>query len=218
MCLYFNFLFGQTNKKISLNFKPIFNNNSLIFNDSTYFLDSAKTVKFEILKFYISKIQLFQNEKLVWQEQKSFHLIDAQNNQSLQLNLPSSVNFTCVKFNLGIDSLTNVSGALGGDLDPTKGMYWTWQSGYINFKLEGVSNQCKNPKKEFQFHLGGYSNSFNAIQSISLNTNYKKEIEIDLDVKQFLNLIDLSKQNHIMSPGNASVVLSQMVKKCFTVK
>ena len=70
---------------------------------------------------------------------------------SLALQIPSNIPFSKLKFQLGIDSLTNVSGAMGGDLDPTKGMYWTWQSGYINMKIEGKSNSCKTRKNQFQF-------------------------------------------------------------------
>ena len=73
-----------------------------------------------------------------------------------------------IKFNLGIDSLTNVSGVMGGDLDPTKGMYWTWQSGYINFKMEGSSAVCPTRNHEFQFHIGGYQDPFYAMQTLEL--------------------------------------------------
>ena len=59
-----------------------------------------------------------------------------------------------IYFQIGIDSLTNVSGDLDGDLDPALGMYWAWNSGYINMKLEGKSSSCKSVKKEFQFHIG----------------------------------------------------------------
>jgi hypothetical protein len=66
-------------------------------------------------------------------------LIDFDENDSnaLCLEIPDDIEFDAIQFNLGLDSLTNVSGALGGDLDPTKGMYWTWQNGYVNFKLQG---------------------------------------------------------------------------------
>ena len=80
---------------------------------------------------------------------------------ALCLEIPEDTEFDAIQFNLGIDSLTNVSGALGGDLDPTKGMYWTWQNGYVNFKLQGTSDLCNNPKNEFEFHLGGYLKPFN---------------------------------------------------------
>ncbi len=190
-----------------------------MLTDSVYFMDDKSPIKFETLKFYISGVQLFMNTELVWREKESFHLCGTDSdNKKIHLSIPASLEFTRLTFNLGIDSLTNVSGALGGDLDPTKGMYWTWQSGYINFKLEGKSEKCKDPKKEFQFHLGGYSGPNKSLQTISLNSVYKKEIEIKVDLKQFVNSIDLSKQHHIMSLGQAAVILSQAAAKCFSTQ
>jgi len=48
-----------------------------------------------------------------------------------------------------VDSLANVSGAMSNDLDATKGMYWSWQSGFINLKIEGKSASCKTRKINF---------------------------------------------------------------------
>jgi len=134
------------------------------------------------------------------------------------LSSPTNLKFTKIKFNLGIDSITNVSGAMGGDLDPTKGMYWTWQSGYINLKLEGKSKLCKTRNNEFQFHLGGYQNGDNALQTIILNVSENKEIDILIDIEQFVAAIDLSEQNQIMSPGKKAVLLSEKFSKIFSIQ
>ena len=218
-CMALNLGIGQTNKKLTICFDPVFGKNTPVIMDSVYFMDDKNTVKFETLKFYISNIQLFNNSELVWREKKSFHLCGTDSsNKNIYLNIPVSKEFTRLTFNLGIDSITNVSGALGGDLDPTKGMYWTWQSGYVNFKLEGKSEKSKDPKKEFQFHLGGYSGLNKAVQTITLNCVYKKKIGIDIDLKQFINSTDLAKQHHVMSPGEAAVILSQLAAKCFSTQ
>lgn len=183
-------------------------------------MDKTNSVKFETLKFYISNLQFLQDDKFVWKETNSFHLYDFGDSlhQIIQLKVSKGLKFNQVSFNLGIDSLTNVSGAFGGDLDPTKGMYWTWQSGYINFKLEGTSSMCSNPKKEFQFHLGGYQAPFNTLQSVCLKVNSKQKININLDVLQLMKSIDLSKQDHLMSPNKEAVLLSQSLVKCFSIK
>jgi len=71
---------------------------------------------------------------------------------------------------IGTDSITNVSGALDGDLDPIKGMYWAWNSGCINFKLEGT-RVISGKKTPFEYHIGGY----NGPQATAM----KKSIKID---------------------------------------
>lgn len=212
--------FAQTKDQYSLEFHPQFGNSDLIVNEKFYKLSNADSIQFETLKFYISGIELLNDDKMIWAEENSFHLADASAQKSLSINLqiPSKAAFNKVKFNLGIDSITNVSGALGGDLDPTRGMYWTWQSGYVNFKLEGKSNLCNTRNKELQFHLGGYQYPFNALQKIILNVIANEKTVIVLDLEKLISGIDLPKQNEIMSPSKEAVLLSEKVSKCFSIK
>jgi len=197
-----------------------FNNNSIVLQDSVYPLQNGNIIRFETLKFYLSNVQLFQNDAPVFTEQNSFHLIDISDpiTQNISIELTDKIDFNKIKFNLGVDSITNVSGAMGGDLDPTKGMYWAWQSGYINFKMEGSCSTCLPPNTDLEFHLGGYIYPFSSFQNIELNTNAKSNFKIILDISQFFKKVDLTRQNHIMSPCGDAVILSQHLSKCFRVK
>jgi hypothetical protein len=199
---------------VSFQYKP------LVFNDTLYTLKNNHKVKFETLKFYLSSVTLIKNTIPVWKEDESFHLIDFEDvdSNALCLEIPDDLNFDAIQFNLGIDSLTNVSGALGGDLDPTKGMYWTWQNGYINFKLEGTSDLCHNPKNEFQFHLGGYTAPWSNVQKIKLNVANTSAFNLTFNLDQFINELDLQNLNHIMSPSQAAVDYAKLAAKCFSNK
>jgi hypothetical protein len=221
--LVFTFCFfalrSQTTKQVKLNVQAIFGEANLILNDSVYSLKDNHTITFESLKFYISNIELLQDNKLVFKKKDSFYLFTADSlNKYITLNVPFKTNFNGVKFNLGIDSLTNVSGAMGQDLDPTKGMYWTWQNGYINFKIEGKSTICNNPKKEFLIHLGGYAQPYNALQTIVLDVKNNKRVNIVYDVKQFVEKIYFTQNHHIMSPSTNAVLCSQIASTCFKTK
>jgi hypothetical protein len=202
---------------ITLSIRPLFSNSPLHL-DSLYTSDKKDTVIIEALRFYVSSIELMNNDNLVWKETNSYHLIDASEPSSLAISLssPPNIAYNKIKFNLGIDSSTNVSGAHGGALDPTRGMYWTWQSGYINLKLEGKSKLCKTRNNEFAFHLGGYQGSDNGLQTIILNTSTKENIRISLDVAMFLKSVDLTSANTIMSPGKDAVALAHQISKLFT--
>lgn len=165
-------------------------------------------------KFYISKICLLKDGEIIFQEENSFHLIDVINGKDqFTFNINKELKYDHVQFLLGIDSLTNVSGALDGDLDPTKGMYWTWQSGYINFKLEGIHTDCPTRDKKFQFHLGGYLPPFLAAKNVLLDCNTQELIQIEFDLDAFLNEIDLSTTHTIMSPGKKAVDLASICSK-----
>ena len=204
----------------SLVFHPVFGNSALRLSESYYTLTDKDSLQIETLKFYISGVEFLNEGKIVFREENSFHLVDASDEKSLTISLiiPKTITLTQVKFNLGIDSITNISGALGGDLDPTKGMYWTWQSGYINFKLEGKSNLCKTRNNVFQFHLGGYQKPFYALQTVTLDVNKNEKAEILFDLSKLIGTIDLSKQNEIMSPGKEAVLIAEKTPKIFSVK
>lgn len=210
--------FCQT-KKIELLIYPSFGQTVLHLADSVFLTEKFNFLQIESLKFYISNIQLLKDAKIVFEEKNSFHLIDAADENTWRISMQSDlqISFDELKFGLGIDSLTNVSGVLGGDLDPTKGMYWTWQSGYINFKLEGKSQSCKTKNSEFIFHLGGYKQPFGAYQTLSIPVNNINKIYLSLDLELLFRGIDLTKTNHLMSPGLEAVQLSKILATCFKI-
>ena len=211
---------AQNDEAITLQFNPVFGREALVLGQSYFSTNNHDSIEIDVFKFYISGVELLLNGKIVWKELNSFHLVDASviNSLSTKLNTSSKLIFNKLKFNVGIDTITNVAGAMGGDLDPTKGMYWTWQSGYINFKLEGKSKVCNTRNNEFTFHLGGYQYPYNTLQSVNLNTNNLNELSIVINVEEMISKIDLRKQNHIMSPGKEAVLLSNELTGIFSVQ
>jgi hypothetical protein len=218
LLLLFSACCGLVNAQQNIVFKPIFEKQELIL-EKEYPLHSGAKVQFEKLRFYISNLRLLDNGKPVFTEVNSFHLIDVADTLTMQLrlNAPRNIVFNQLSFNLGIDSVTNMSGALGGDLDPTKGMYWTWQSGYINFMLEGTSPICLARNHQFQFHLGGYNGANIALQTITLDARQSPTISVEFDVERWLSKIDLSTENHIMSPSVKAVSLSKQAADSFII-
>ncbi len=210
-------LIGQA-KDIYMLFTPTFNRTPIILEEEYYTINETDSIRFNGCKFYISDVQLLHNDKIQFKEKNSFHLINANDvaSMSVKLIIPKDISFNQIKFNIGIDSLTNVSGAMGGDLDPTKGMYWTWQSGYINIKLEGQSNLCKTRNNEFEFHLGGYS-PYPTCKSVVLNVTQKDNIQIEVDISKFINSINLSEQHHLMTPGKEAALLSEKFIQVFSI-
>lgn len=208
---------AQNSGKTPVTFFPKYGNDALL-PISTY-RHQDTTVTFTTLRFYISGIEFLKQRKTVWKEQNSYYLIDIEDTASMHLNMqvPIDVVYDTIKFHLGIDSLTNTSGAVGGELDPTKGMYWSWQSGYINFKLEGNSPLCSTRNHEFQFHLGGYAAPFASIQTVYLPLTSRQKANIVLDIQKLLSAIDLSVQQSIMIPGNDAVALSRLAASSFSI-
>ena len=210
--------FSQENKQFKLLFQSLSSNNSVI-NDSTFHaINSKDSIQFSTLKFYVSSLEFYHNNQFVWKELNSFHLIDLLQPEYnlISLNIPYGLVFNQLKFTLGIDSTTSVSGAMGGALDPTKGMYWTWQSGYINFKIEGKCSQSPAPKNEFVFHIGGYQYPFSTAQQLVFPVN-NETATIQFDLLSFISQIQFNNTNHIMSPGEKNVILSKLAANYFFI-
>lgn len=196
--------------QLNLRFKPLLNGKEL-YPDSMYLKTvSGDSISIRVLKFYISGIALHDDKNETWTEMHSFHLLDIHKPSTLELVLgtPELSKARNLTFLLGIDSAINTAGAMGGDLDPVNGMYWTWQSGYINIKLEGWYYRKGNAPVEFQYHLGGYKFPYATTQEIKIEIPESHTIVIPIDVGGFLSSIDIASLNHLMTPGADAFRLS----------
>lgn len=204
--------------RLNLSFK----NQPLLLNHS--YISITDTLEVSLLKFYISGLELHYSDGTTFIEHNSFHLIDASDKSTQHLNLPNKNDIVKVKFNIGIDSTSSVSGALSGDLDATKGMYWAWQSGYINMKVEGKSSSCKTRKNAFQFHIGGYLEPYYAMRKVEINFNdnsnfiNKNQISLVMDLVKLFDEIKLSETNSIMIPGKEALKLADLSVKMFSIE
>ncbi len=204
---------------VPLRFVPTYGGKPVVL-EQYYQLHGGDSVMFETFKCYISDITFYKAGKQVLKEKNSYHLLNAENEETMSLfiHMDDSIHYDEVQFNMGIDSATSTSGALGGDLDPAKGMFWTWQSGYINCKIEGRSNLCKTRHNEFQLHLGGYAVPDNSLQEVRLTIPEGAEVDIVIPLDKFLSRVDIAKQNAIMSPGQDAVVVARKLASVFEVK
>ena len=166
-----------------------------------YYIFDTVPYHLTTLRFYISSIQLLDKNKVVWKEKNSYHLIDVFEKSKVDVNIPLALIYDQLSFIIGVDSAIQASEVKGGDLDPMHGMYWSWQSGYIDFKLEGNSPVCDTRNHEFIFHIGGYKYPFSTQREIKLNANSSASINIGIDVAHFLEKVFLQKNYHLMSPG-----------------
>jgi hypothetical protein len=207
---YSSLAFGQDKENVSILFNPISKENFVNIDD-TIILDNGSFIKVSQFKFYISDLRTTPEIS-----SNNYHLLDLSNPGSLKVNILEANQTNQLFFNLGIDSVTNMKGAQGGDLDPTKGMYWTWQSGYINCKLEGTYTNNAGNESAFTFHFGGFMADKNAVQLIQLPSNNQKDIEVNIDLFQFFNEIDLTTTNMVMSPSKTAVELSKKLAECFS--
>jgi len=212
--LLFSFHFANAqNTGISL--KIILQGEPIIPGKNYYIPSLEDSISIKKLKFYLGTHEtrsISKNTPDSWY--RNYNLIDLMDSTSLTIR-PELMNV----FMLGVDSTTQVSGAMSGDLDPTQGMYWSWKSGYINFKLEGTSSSCPSRKNQFQFHLGGYQYPNNCYkQFMILNDSTLNASVLLLQLDSFFSHVDLRKTYSVMSPGKEAVALSILLSQSFYLK
>jgi hypothetical protein len=215
--LFSSILLLAQEDQVSITFNPTYNNENIQLGKKYPFTQDS--IQFENLKFYISNIQLFQDNHFVHSFEKKYHLVDLENPKSLDITtkIKSNQAFNCIIFYIGVDSITNVSGAFGDDLDPTNGMYWTWQSGYINFKLEGTTPLCPTRNNLFQFHIGGYQHPYNTLQKVQLIVDKTSKINIQILLDKLLVTISLNETNEVMSPNKKAMELAALLPSIFQI-
>lgn len=189
-----------------------------------YYSTQNDTIRFETLKFYLSDIQINYTNESFYKELNSCHLIDLENleTKSFPISIQKKLEIKSITFQIGIDSLASVSGAMEGDLDATKGMYWAWQSGFINMKIEGNSPSCKTRKNKFQFHIGGYLEPYYAMRTIEIpiekSLNPKNKLNLIMDLGKLFSEISLKETNTIMIPGKEAIKIADLTSKLFSIE
>lgn len=160
----------------------------------------ADSIQIDRLKLYIGHLAFWKGDKEVYRLEQKYFLLDAEAPKSLNIVFPTSIDFDQIRFQFGVDSLTNVAGAQGGALDPTQGMYWAWQSGYINFKLEGETPVCPARNNRFQYHLGGFQAPFGTAQMVQIEIQDITAMHIHLPLEALFEQLDLTNQYALWRP------------------
>lgn len=148
----FSGLVVPTTGSITFSMDYQFKGAPITFSSKNYSNLAGDTFTINNLKHYLSNITLTQmgGGKV---NLGNYHLLDAQYAPStiFTLNNVPAGHYTGVEIALGIDSARNYSGIQEGALDPSWGMFWTWNTGYIFYRING--NTTKGGS--YSFDLGG---------------------------------------------------------------
>ncbi len=178
--------------------------------------DSLQLTK---LKFYLTNFRLLATVPLLPNEDKNLLIDGFQKNKfKLYFTVPKNTKDLLLVCDLGVDKKHNTSGANSGDLDPVNGMFWSWQSGYINFKIEGVSPSCNTRKNKFQFHIGGYQTPHQTKRSLSfkLETGVVNNLVIFVELSKFFDALELGTVNQLTTVGAKASQMANRFQKIFS--
>jgi hypothetical protein len=147
----------------------------------------GEKMTFTTFKYYVSNLRLKSKTGTWYAMPESYFIVDASDASSLILDIPNvpADEYTDVEMTFGVDSTRCTSGAQTGALDPAKGIFWSWNSGYIMVKAEGSAPTAANGS--FTFHLGGFkgANKVQTTKSYNFGTTHlvvdgDREAEIHL--------------------------------------
>lgn len=154
------------------------NGKPLVLHDSIYANRAGETYSIKKLQYYLGNFRI--SGTVSYPEGDAYFLVRQpymEEALALDLKLPAGT-YTSVGFTLGIDSIDHCSGAQTGALDPINNMFWTWNNGYVVFKLEGNSASSPSDLGRIEHHIGGYKAGEEVAQSITLNTTEKNSIRV----------------------------------------
>lgn len=185
-------------------------NDNFSLNNAYIHPTTEDTMIFTTLKYYISNFRLKKSDGTWWSHPESYFLVNLSSPTSAKLDLTGVPpgQYTEMEYTFGVDSLRNVSGAQTGALSVSNNMFWSWNSGYIMLKAEGISDNSSTGS--FAFHLGGFTgannvvSTHNAVFNITLNVTASHKSEIHLLVyadKLWQTSAGLETANAIHMPG-----------------
>lgn len=215
---------------LKLNFEAMVGDSSLVFATSTYTNDAGNTFNVTLFKYYISNIKLTKTDNSVWTETNSYHLVDHSNSSLVNIaNVPFG-NYKAIEFTIGVDSARNNSGAQTGALDPSNGMFWSWNSGYIMAKFEGTSPQSTATGNNLKFHIGGFSGATNTIRvatpsfnndTAKVTTSFSPTVHLTTNLLEWFKtptVINFATVNTIHMPGTMAKTVADNYADMFTVE
>jgi len=177
---------------------------------------NGEEMRIERYKYYISHLSVTDMKGNTHFASSQYYLIDESDSASkiIKVNLPTG-NIKSIHFLLGVDSIRNVSGVQTGALDPLNGMFWTWNSGYIMAKLEGVSASANTP---------GFKNGMNTVKEIDLalpNTSGQlQEIHISADINHWFKgntIVKVAETPICHTPGALAVKIAENYMTMFSI-
>ena len=177
---------------ISIEFDNIVGGQNLALNTGSYTNAAGEPYNITLLQYFISNIKLSKADGTTYTvpQDSSYFLIkegDEEHSEAL-VNAPEG-DYTSLTFTVGVDSLRSTMDVSKrtGVLDPSSAdaMYWDWNSGYIFFKMEGLSDAAPvdgTGQHKYRYHIGGFGGydapSVNNIKTVTLDLSQRGTAQV----------------------------------------
>ncbi len=200
---------------INLSLSHMFGGKTLAYAPDSFLTESGDTLKVTKLSYYISNITL---EKASGEKVNlgTYHLVDESTaaTKTIAVSGVPAGTYHKISFMLGVDSLRNHTGVQDGALDPAYGMFWTWNTGYIFFRLKG---RIGLDATAISYDIGGDGNGSYFTNDL---TGYAKEgnsftLQYKMDVAELFkgpNTINMRNEPKDIHSATEPVLLPKLVQ------
>lgn len=199
----------------SIRFRAFFGKEAVDWENKNFSSSTGETFRFSQVAFYLSDFCWYGADGQVLREPGRVELLKANSEQD-NMHIRATVKPGRLCFRLGLDSATQVSGETRGPLDPALGMYWAWNTGYIQCKLEGISSASGGKNGQFEFHLGGYRSPYPTDFPVCLSfAEAGLNPEVRLNLKPLMDSVSLKKNWSVISPGEQANRMVRILANAF---
>ena len=222
---------------LKINFVNTINSIPIKLN-SNYLSPNNEEFSISTLNYFISNMELVRQDgnKIVLDNQYFLIKESDLNSKIIQIDSLPTGTYSSINFIIGVDSLKNTSPLEEriGVLDPasygTDNMYWSWNSGYIFLKMEGLAANAPTDNSgtnSYKYHIGGFgglsSATVNNIKKVSLDFSIPLVLEgantasFNLEAKiesifKGSNSIDFANYHIVMNPAKGKFIADNYAK------
>lgn len=204
---------------------------NLVLDNVWYLNANGDSFQVTAYKYYVSNISLTrEDDEEVWLKDTYF-LVDASKPETSFLPLEKIPvgKYKALSFLIGVDSLHNTTGAQQGALDPVHGMIWTWNTGYIMAKMEGISPQSTAPDNLLSFHIAGFKGLNSVLQRVTIpfftsttvGSGHVPNVHLKNDLGKWFydpKTFDFSTTHTIMNEGFEALRMSINYRDMFSLE
>ena len=225
-------LFGNAQaqeRTVLIQFRPTYKGQPLQLQHP-YIID-GDTIRISQFRMLVGHIKLWAQPSNLTEAptrfDSTYHLIDAEDPQLLTIPLSGlKQGIYDLGFCIGVDSTLSKQGVQLGALDPTNGMFWAWNTGYIFIKVEGTSSASTARKHLFRYHLAGAEGPNKALHQILLRghqnqleqTKETQTITVDIALDQWLNPALIKQSPTIMEVGPKGAAIARQFAHSISVR
>ena len=216
--------------RLDIRFRMVAGGSPVQYGDTCY-TPQGEAYRPTRFRIYLGNFSLADETGSLASFPDSYHLLDAGDSASLRVRLHADARpFRRILFQVGVDSIRNVSGAQTGALDPVHGMFWTWNTGYINVRMEGLSPVANTADGRFEYHIGGFRTGESTRRTVALDLPSGKahtldasglsEARIDIELDRWFRSthdLPIAGGARVTAPGPEAVRHADNCARMFTL-